>query len=209
MKVAYIGFGLLGRQFKTFIDQFERPEESIFFDDVLVAQNSLEALPFNDYGNNKYKDFSFYVSLGYKNLRIKNRIIKELLGAGRKLPSFIHPSVYVSPKSKFADACFFYPGSNIDMDVNISEGVLLNNSIVVSHNCSIGSCSYLSPGVILSGNVTVGENTFLGSGTIATNHITIGNNCVTGTGTVLTKSIPDASNAIGNPFKIVSNPLKL
>ncbi len=209
MKAAYIGFGILGKQFKSFIDEFERPDESIYFDDALAAEKVDGAFAFAEYSQDKFKDYSFYVSMGYKNLPLKHKIISELLHKGRKLPAFIHPTVFRSKSSRVGQASFLYPCSNIDSNVIIGDGTVLNNSVVISHDCNIGNCCYISPGVILSGAIQVGDYTFLGSGTVATYQVSIGNNCVAGVGTVITKNIPNNSHIIGNPFKILSHPLNL
>ena len=209
MKAAYVGFGVLGKQIQTFINEFEHPEKSIFFDDLLVEKKQKDCFPFNAYSLNEYSDFSFYICLGYRHLPIKNAIISELLQKGRTLPSFIHPTVYVSPSAKVEKACVLYPNSTLDMEVKIEQGALLNNSVVVSHNSIIGSCAYLSPGIVISGNVNIGKNTFMGSGSIVSNNLSIGDNSVIGVGSVLTKSIPAGTNGIGNPFKILTHTLNL
>ena len=209
MKAAYIGFGVLGKQIQSFINEFEKPEQSVFFDDLLHEQKAPNSFPFQHYMNAEFSDFAFYVCLGYRHLPLKNKISKELIKSGRNLPSFIHPSVYIAPSSTVEKGCILYPKSTIDMEVKIEQGALLNNSVIVSHNSIIGSCCYLSPGIIISGNVQVGENSFLGSGTIVSNNISIGSNSVIGVGSVLTRSIPENTNGIGSPFRILNHPLKL
>lgn len=209
MKAAYVGFGVLGRQIQSFVNEFEKPEHSVFFDDFLYEKKAENSFPFTHYSKDEFRDFDFYICLGYRHLPFKNKIIKELLQADKKVPSFIHPTIYIAPSSKVEAACILYPNSTIDMEVKIEQGALLNNSVIVSHNSIIGSCAYLSPGIVISGNVVVGENVFLGSGTVVSNNVQIGANSVIGVGSVLTRSIPDESNGIGNPFRILSHKLKL
>lgn len=209
MKAAYVGFGVLGKQIQRFINEFEKPEKSVFFDDLLFEQQAENSFPFKNYSNDEFKDYSFYICLGYRHLALKNSIITELLHKGRTLPSFIHPTVYVATDCKIEAACVLYPNSTIDMEVKLEQGVLLNNAVVISHNAVIGSCAYLSPGIVISGNVTIGKNTFIGSGSVFSNNISIGENSVIGVGSVLTHSIPDYSNGIGNPFRILNHKLNL
>jgi sugar O-acyltransferase (sialic acid O-acetyltransferase NeuD family) len=209
MKAAYVGFGVLGKQIQRFVNEFEKPEKSVFFDDFLAADNQENSFPFAAYPNPEFQDFSFYICLGYKHLLQKNKIVSELLLMKRSLPTFVHPTVYLSSSSVIAAACVLYPNSTIDMDVHIEQGTLLNNAVVVSHNSVIQNCCYLSPGIVVSGNVVIGENTFIGSGTCISNDVMIGPNSVIGVGSVLTKSIPENTQGIGNPFRILPHNLNL
>ena len=205
MKIAFIGYGELGRQIHALIRQTGAAAEAIFFDDTLCQQKQVNAFPFKMYEDDLYKEYSFIISLGYKQLPAKQKVIEKLDGLGRNLYSFIHPSCFVNPSAIVEKGVVAYPMCNIDKEVKIEKGVLLNNSVTISHNAVIESCCYLSPGVVLSGNVTVGENTFMGSGATVANNISIGKNVIIGIGTVVTQDIADNSSVIGNPMKFVNS----
>lgn len=205
MKIAFIGYGELGRQIHAFVQQTNAVAEAIFFDDTLCQQKQVNAFPFKTYEDDLYKEYSFIISLGYKQLPAKQKVIEKLDGLGRNLYSFIHPSCFVNPSAIVAKGVVAYPMCNIDKEVKIEKGVLLNNSVTISHNAVIQSCCYLSPGVVLSGNVIVGENTFIGSGATVANNISIGKNVIIGIGTVVTQDIADNSYVIGNPMKFVNS----
>jgi sugar O-acyltransferase (sialic acid O-acetyltransferase NeuD family) len=205
-KIAFVGYGELGKQYQSFL-QIKARDQVTYFDDFLFNSSVLNALPFNHYGRDLYSDFSFYVALGYKHLNLKKNIIEEL-GASN-LPEFIHQSAYVNPEATIEKAVFVYPMSNIDKGVKIGFGTLLNNSTVISHDCCIGACCYLSPGVVLSGQVSIGDCTFIGSGSVVANGIEIGSNVTIGIGTVVTKDIPDNSFVVGNPMRFLSNKLDI
>ena len=98
---------------------------------------------------------------------------------------------------------------NLDAEVELASGVLLNNSVVVSHNSRVGVAAYLSPGVVLSGHVTIGDFTFLGAGTTVANGRRIGTNARIGIGSVITRDVPDGASAIGNPLRLLEHPLEL
>ncbi|HKC69009.1 MAG TPA: acetyltransferase [Bacteroidia bacterium] len=207
-KVSIIGFGELGQQFYGFLNDSE-DNDFVFFDDIAKQNNLHGAYSFYDYQKPEFKDASFYVALGYRNLQIKGEIINELKTLKKKIPNYIHPSCFVNNSAKLSDASFIYPMCNLDKNVQIGCGTLLNNSVVISHDTVVGNCCYLSPGVIVSGNVVIGNYTFIGSGSIISNNISIGNNVTIGIGTVVTKNVPDNSNVIGNPMKIVTKPLHI
>lgn len=205
MKIAFIGYGELGRQIHALVQQTNAVAEAIFFDDSLCRQEQVNAFPFETYEDDLYKEYSFIISLGYKQLPAKKKVIEKLDGLGRNLYSFIHPSCFVNPSAIVDSGVVAYPMCNIDQQVKIGKGVVLNNSVTVSHNAVIGSGCYLSPGVVLSGNVIVGENTFIGAGATVANNICIGKNVIIGIGTVVTKNIGDNSFVIGNPIKFVNS----
>jgi sugar O-acyltransferase (sialic acid O-acetyltransferase NeuD family) len=205
MKIAFIGYGELGRQIHAHIRHTGTASEAIFFDDLLCQQKQVNAFAFNTYENELYKDYAFIIGLGYRQLPAKKKVIEKLDGLGRSLYSFIHPSCFVSPSAIVESGVVAYPMCNIDKEVKIERGVLLNNSVTISHNTVIHSCCYLSPGVVLSGNVTIGESTFIGAGTTVGNNITVGKNVIIGIGTIVTRDIADNSSVIGNPMKLVNS----
>ncbi|MBI4647270.1 MAG: acetyltransferase [Bacteroidia bacterium] len=209
-KIAYIGFGSLGKQISAFIKERNKDKNlfEIYFDDNLTGTKN-NAYPFNNFFDERFADFDFYVCLGYKNLSIKKEIIRKLLEASRSAPSFIHHSSYVHPSATIGKGVIIYPGCIIDQNVTIKDCVILNNSTVISHNCTIGESCFLAPSVTFSGNVTIGCCSFVGSASVVTNDIAIGSNVVIGIGSVVTQSIEDNIHCIGNPLKILSKKIVL
>jgi sugar O-acyltransferase (sialic acid O-acetyltransferase NeuD family) len=205
-KIAFVGYGELGKQYQSFLE-IKEFDNFVFFDDILYDLKNPKAMPFKAYISDSFEDFSYYIALGYKHLKLKKNIIEELGAA--ILPEYIHQSAYVNPAATIEKAVFVYPMSNIDKGARIGFGSLLNNSSVVSHDCIIGACCYISPGVVLSGQVSVGDCTFIGTGSVVANGVNIGKNVTIGIGTVVTKNIPDNSIVIGNPMRFLSNKLEI
>lgn len=203
---AFIGFGELSNQI---ISLFNLDEKKLFiFDDNAKKDGFLNSYHFDEYKNHSSK-FEWYLGIGYLHLKIKTQIIAFLAKNNAIVPSQIHSSCYVSKSALIGIGVIAYPLCNIDKQVIIGDGVLLNNSVIISHNSTIGAGSYLSPGVIVSGNVNIGNSTFIGTGTTIVNNIKIGNNVIIGAGTLVSKNIPDNCSVIGNPMRILKNPLKL
>ncbi len=203
-----IGFGEFGRQIFQRINEVKY-EKFYFFDDNQFEQNLDGAKPFNDFLNLEYEQADFFVALGYRHLELKQKILVQLYECKRHTPSIIDQSVLVSGSAQLSAPVVIYPLSNIDLNVFIDFGTVVNNSVVVSHDSQIGSCCYISPGVIISGNVKIGDRTFIGSGTIISNNVTIGSNVKIGVGSVVTKDIPDNVSVIGNPARILRSSLNL
>ncbi len=209
-KIGLIGYGELGQQVFNFLAHYyNNNTEYFYFDDDKDSYSLTNCFSFCDYKLDDFADLTFFVCLGYKHLRLKVNIIKDLQKLNRSVLSFIHSTVYKDSTIKMGHGSIIYPGCIIDKDVVIKDGVLINNSVTLSHNCVISDGCYISPGVVISGKVIIGENTFIGSGSIVSNNITIGSDCIIGVGSVITKNIPNNSSVIGNPMKYLSKPLNL
>ncbi len=211
-KAAFIGFGDFGQQIYSLSETVFQPEEVIVFDDVQAANpqsGAIKALPFAEYSNPAFKDYAFFVCLGYKHLKLKQRIIRELTEKGYALPALIHPTCYVSPQANIGNAVYMYPMCNVDKNTVIGSGSLLNNSVTVSHDTKVGEVCYLCPGVTTAGFIEIGDRTFIGSGSVIANGVTIGEDTIVGVGSVITKSVSAGASVIGNPMRILSKPLTL
>lgn len=209
-KIAYIGFGALGKQLSVLIRQTEKsiPEE-VYFDDIAVKEKKANAYPFNDYKDERFSQYDFFICLGYKQLSVKGEITATLKKLNRTLPSFIHPTSFINPTATIEAGCIIYPGCNVDQEVVLKEGTFLNNSVIVSHNSVVGAHSFLAPGAIVCGNAEIGTNCFIGAGAVVSNGITVGDNSIVGVGTIVTRDITPGHSVIGNPMRILSTKLEL
>lgn len=209
MRASIVGFGELGKQYYNFLKEDKSYPDFIFFDDLAKDNNKENVFSFTDHLLDNFSDTAFFVSLGYKHLELKFRLLMKLKQINRITPSFIHRSCFVSNSAFVSDGVFVYPLCNIDKNVNLGLGTLLNNSVIVSHDSVIGNCCYLSPGVVVSGNVKIGDFAFIGSGSIISNNVSIGKNVNIGIGSVITKDIPDNSIVIGNPMRFLTKEFEI
>jgi sugar O-acyltransferase (sialic acid O-acetyltransferase NeuD family) len=209
MKLAFVGYGELGKQLLGFAEEILKPSEIIIFDDDAYVSNLTNAFPFQDYILEKFHEYNFIIGLGYKHLQKKKQIIDLLKEKGRKMPSIIHPTCFVSKSAKIGEAVYAYPMCNIDKNVIIEAGTLLNNSVTISHDNQIGECCYFSPSITTSGFVKIGNCSFIGTGSIISNNISIGKNTIIGIGSVLIKDLPNNYSALGNPAKYFDKKLKI
>lgn len=208
IKIAYIGFGSLARQIQHFLKIDYPNAHEVAFDDTL-QDDTIDSRPFHDFDKEEFKDYQFYVCLGYQHLSKRLEIIKHLLGKDRKVPYFKHSSVIMDPSSKIGNGTFIFPGCILDQHTVIGLGTILHNGVIISHDSKIGACSYFSPGVIVSGNVTIGQLNFFGSGSILRNNINIGDRCEIGMGSNVVTNLEDECFGYGNPFKKVGQKLNL
>jgi sugar O-acyltransferase (sialic acid O-acetyltransferase NeuD family) len=209
MKVAsLIGYGALGQQFYANLKDLNYLKFN-YFDDNLFDLKHDFAKQFSLFKDDEYKNTDFYIALGYKNLKLKREILNELILMQRSIPNYIHYTSFINQTAWIGHSVFIYPKCNIDMNVSIDVGTIVNNSVVISHDAIIGSCCYISPGSIICGNVTIGDGTFIGAGTVISNGVKIGENVKIGLGSVITHNIPNNVSVIGNPMRILNSSLNL
>ena len=211
MKLALIGYGALGRYMEDLISDGHPvdKDQTIYFDDNLHKAGAARAKLFASYTSDEFADFDFVISLGYKHLKLKKQMVEKLVGLGRRVPSYVHPSSYVHPTVTIGPGSMVYPGCSIDRNCKIGSCTWLANADVVAHDCTIGDACWFGASVTLSGVVTVGDCTFIGSGTTTANSISIGSEVIIGMSTCVTKSVPDKVSVIGNPMKILERPITL
>jgi UDP-3-O-[3-hydroxymyristoyl] glucosamine N-acyltransferase len=132
------------------------------------------AFPFSDFDNNRFNDLEFYIGLGYHHLGRKREVCEQLAKNLFNFPFLIHKTAYIHPSARIGSGVIIYPMCNIGFEVQISDGVHINNSSVISHDSFIGKCTFISPGVTLSGYVQIGGECFLGAGTVVANGLKSG-----------------------------------
>ena len=196
-KIGFIGNGKLTQQIQNFIAC-----SSTVFDDFT-----------GEYGFNEYKNYlpqyEWILGIGYYHMKLRVDITKFILNHQGKFFTTTHPSSYICSTSTIKEGTVIYPMCNIDKGVTLHPNTLLNNSVVVCHDSSIGTGCYISPGVTICGEVTIDEGCFVGAGSIISNGVHIGKNSIIGVGTVVTKNVPPNSSVIGNPMKILNQNLEL
>ena len=215
---AIVGYGELGKQISSMLPPLQNNDSLVIFDDIQLKKNNSDlkkenfkaiVYPFQSYNSDEFKEFEFYICIGYKHLLMRQSIISELLDLRRSLPSLIHSSVTLLPTALIESGCFIYPGSIIGENTKIKKGTILNYGVNISHDVEIGESAYLCPGVIVCGNTKISSRTFIGAGSILKDNITIAEDVRIGMGTTVTKSLEASKIAIGNPMKYLSNPFKL
>lgn len=203
--IGIIGYGELGQQLELLARACGWENKCLYFDDIQCEQGKIDAFPFRDYQQERFKDLNFLVGVGYKNLPLRRQIFRALAEGQRAAPSLIHPSAFIHPSAEVADGVYAYPMCNVDKNVILERGVLLNNSVVVSHDSRVGEASFLSPGVVLAGFCQVGRCTFIGAGSVVSNEIRIGEGVTVGIGTVVSGHLEPGKFYIGNPMKEVKH----
>lgn len=142
----------------------------------------------------------FFIAIGDNNVRKK---VAEQLAEFAKYPTtIIHPSaIYYNSVEISQKGVMIGAGVVVNPFSKINDGVILNTSSVIEHECFIDSFAHVGPGAILCGNVSIGEGSFVGAGSVIRQNIKIGKNVIIGAGSVIVKDVKDGEVVLGNPGK--------
>ena len=71
-------------------------------------------------------------------------------------------------------------------DTIVSDGVKLDNQIMVGHNCRIGAHTAMAACVSVAGSTTIGERCTIGGAAMLSGHLTLGDDVHISGGTAVT-----------------------
>ena len=188
-KIAIIGAGGHGKVIGeiALLDQYNTID---FFDDQI---SQFKNFPFTVQGNltdlkNKIKNYdAFFVAIGDNKTRHDK--ISWLREEKVKIVNLIHPKSTISKFSSLGLGTCVMANAVINPGTLIKDGVIINTSVSIDHDCIIEDFSHISPNCSLSGNVNVGKFSHLGTGTSVHPGINIGQNVKTGVGSKIYKDI--------------------
>ena len=81
----------------------------------------------------------------------------------------------------------------------IGNGVIINTSASIDHDCTVGDFTHISPGVHVAGGVKIGQYSWLGIGCSIVEYIELATNTKVGAGAVVHKSTVSNQLYVGVP----------
>lgn len=192
-KLAIIGAGGHGKVVGE-IALLSKYETIDFFDD---KKNEISGFPFTisgsiDYLKNNLEFYdAFFVAIGKNQIRFD--ILKWLKNQKKNVVSLVHPSSTISSFSSFGIGTCIMANAVVNPGTLIKDGVIINTSSSIDHDCVIEDFAHISPNCSLSGNVKVGKFSHLGTGTSVHPGINIGNNVKTAVGSKIFENVLDCT----------------
>ncbi|MDC0350832.1 acetyltransferase [Candidatus Pelagibacter sp.] len=162
-----------------------------FFDDYILSSDNKFPFPIlgncKDLKNNlQYYDDCF-IAIGENKIRYE--IMTKLIRLKAHFVNLIHPTSTISQYSNLDKGICVMANAAINPGTTIGEGVIINTSTSVDHDCFVEDYAKISPGCTLSGNVRVGKLTHIGTGSSVHPGIVIGSNVKIGVGSSIFKNI--------------------
>lgn len=141
------------------------------------------------------------VALGVGDNEVRHQIVQQSTDVGLALIPVTHPAATVAPSVEVGAGVVALAGSVVNPFARLEEGVVVNTSASVDHDCKVRRFSHLWPGAHLAGNVEVGEFSYIGMGASVIQNVTIGKRVTVGAGAVVLQDLEDDITAVGVPAK--------
>jgi len=161
-----------------------------FFDDKI---DEIKAFPFTICGNLDYlkdhlKDYDeFFVAIGDNYIR--HNKIDWLKKEKVNFATLTHPKSTISKFSSLGMGTCVMANAVVNAGTLIKDGVIINTSSSIDHDCVIDDYAHISPNCSLSGDITIGKFSHLGTGTSIHPGINVGDNVKTGIGSKIFRDI--------------------
>ena len=127
------------------------------------------------------------------------RLLREF---GARPYTAIHPSVDVT-YVEVGEGCILQEGVILGAGACIGAQSLVSFRVVVAHESEVGECCLVSPGVCINGRVKIEKGAFIGSGAIILPDVKVGAWSVVGAGSVVTNDVPPHSTVFGAPARVI------
>lgn len=141
------------------------------------------------------------VSVGYTHCNTtREAVINILKNDGYSLANFISSGSNCWEGTYDQDSSIIvFDNVFVGVGSHISEGTIITEGSVLSHDIHIGKCCYISDAVVFGGNASIGHNTFIGLNSTIKSGIVIGNYNIIGSGTNIIHNSDNYCVIKGNP----------
>lgn len=95
-------------------------------------------------------DTFFYPAFGNNEGRIA--WLDRLKNADCAIPTLIHPTAYVSPKTQIAEGTTVLPGAIVNTGCKVERGCIVNCGAIIDHGCVLEEGVYVCLGAIVKGD---------------------------------------------------------
>ncbi len=135
-------------------------------------------------------------------------IFQILAKEGFVCPAIVHPSAHIDPSARLDPGVLVLAQSYVSGNAVIGMGSLINNSVVVSHDCVLGVCTNLSPGSKIAGDVIIEDFAQIGMNATVNIGVKVGKECLIGNGATIKKDVPPGTHVYAGTIWPKYNPNK-
>jgi sugar O-acyltransferase (sialic acid O-acetyltransferase NeuD family) len=158
--------------------------------DVIATQDELVNLS---------KDFRYaFIAIGQiKNVKLRIDMYESVLNTGFKIPSIISPQSFISRTVQIGEGTIIMNGVILNSGVRIGNNCIINSKALIEHGTQVADHCHISTGAILNGDCVVESKSFVGSGAIVKHGITIKTGSFVNMGKIVTKNSDNLNNLAG------------
>jgi sugar O-acyltransferase (sialic acid O-acetyltransferase NeuD family) len=202
------GAGGFGRETALLINQINSIKKQWnligFVDDAKLKGDFIDDLPV--YGsleelNQIKKPISVTIAIAHPATRRKVR--DSIHGRNISFPALIHPTVLLGDamRNVISEGVIIGAGSILTTNIVIHPFSIINLSVTIGHDTTIGAYSSIMPACSLSGFVTIGNEVLLGTGAKILPNVHMGDCSIAGAGAVVINNVPSGVTVVGVPAR--------
>lgn len=207
-KIVLIGAGGFGREVAQMIE------------DLNTIKKRYELLGFLDDGKQFNRDsiINGYPWLGDSNWILEHKkdivcnctigdsstkaiIMKSLMEQEVQFESIIAPTAGVAAHTDVGPGCVLYWNVGVSVNCRIGMGVLLNDSVKIGHDVTIGDYTSIMPGTGISGGCQIGEQVDIGGHVFIIPGKKVGDQARIAAGSIVFSNVRAGTTVLGNPAK--------
>lgn len=140
------------------------------------------------------------VAIGNNAIRLNKH--RQLLEAGTRMPSLVHPSAIISGYATIADGCVVMANAVVNPFAVVGQTCIINTGAVVEHDCLLADGVHLSPNSAIAGGSQIGECAWLGIGAVTRQLVSVGAGATIGAGATVVANVAANTIVMGTPAKI-------
>ena len=158
---------------------------------VIGGIDSLEVLPSDT-----------YIIIAIANYEIKRKIVNKINNKF-KFATIIHPKVYIHNYMNIGEGTIIYEGVILTANIEVGKHVIISPKCGIGHDSIIKDYVSLLWNVNVSGNDIIEEGVMMGSGSTVIQGKKIGKASIVGAGAVVIKDVDIYSTVVGVPAKTI------
>ena len=210
--IVIIGAGGVGRETALIIEDINNVNKEWNLIGFVDDNDDIQNTKINDYNVIGKLDYllnykkEVYVVCAIANYNVKKSIVNKLkLNKNIRFATLIHPSTILNRTVEVGEGCIIYQNVMVTTNVIIGSHVIVSPKAGIGHDTVVKDYCNLLWNVNISGNVVLKEGVLVGSGATVVQGLEIGEGTILGAGAVVIRDIPMNKVAVGNPTRLIAN----
>ncbi len=206
--IIILGAGGLGQEIAWLIEEINEEKKRwniLGYIDSHPAVQNLEFIGYPVLGPldliDKYKN-AYYV-IAYGDPKLRKRIVQSTLNIYNvKWANLYSPTVRIHSSNKIGKGVVIGRYSDLTLDCQIGNFVMLNIHVVLGHDVIIGDYTIVSPNVTINGSARVGSTCSVGANSFIRD-VTINDGVTIGASSCVIRDVESDCVAAGVPVRII------